>query len=127
MPFPPLRFNALLNEPRKAYLNSPPRNFPFRNRIIPHTLHTRLLTARATRQPLITPILPQPAPVTRAHIAKTTALSASFPSSPAPIASRCYRYHFDIWKAFEAFGTEALDGCAIGRAVARAFGGVAGC
>jgi len=52
--------------------DSPPRNLPLRYRIIAHTLYARLLTARTTGQPLITPVLPQPTPITRAHIAKAT-------------------------------------------------------
>ncbi len=59
----------------RGALYSPPRNLPLGNRIIPHTLHICLLAARTTRQPLITPVLPQPAPIAGAHISKTRATS----------------------------------------------------
>ncbi len=71
---------TLIGEKKSGHF-SPPRNLPLGDRIVPHTLHTRLLTTSTRRQPLITPILPQPAAITRAHVPEAAALSSLAPTS----------------------------------------------
>ena len=71
----------LYKRQREERSDSPSGDLPLGNRIISYTLHTGLLTASTRRQPLITPIFPQPAPITRTHVPKAAALARLSSSS----------------------------------------------
>jgi hypothetical protein len=88
--YSPCNHLITLTEEKSSGHVSPPRNLPLGNRIVPHTLHTRLLTTSTRRQPLITPILPQPAAVTRTHVPEAAALSSLAPTST------CNRTPYDL-------------------------------
>lgn len=93
-------------------VNSPPRNLPLTNRIIPHTPHPSLLTALTARQPLITPILAQSTAIAGADIAKVGGLPADLAPTRTisnPYACVPHRASWYICEGVEVF--DALRTC----------------